>query len=269
MTRTFPQLLTLLGLMACLAALAAAAAAESAPDGFYSLTPNGIAADETAMLLLERSYYSGETIYKGSTGKPLNGACALHCAAVVISNLTGEAVSGQRIAAANNRDIRREASWTPFVSWGKIASAFQVSFHTENMAQYGSNLKNRGVKTAERRLRKAERLAALLGERSPDGGLIVHFNSSGQLNGSGAHRHAVVLMGYVTRDGALVDLLVNDSSLPAPEGVCVRMSASSLPESILGARKAAQARERGDNLTMLLMDYAVSCRWADINEEKP
>ena len=115
-------------------------------------------------------------------------------------------------------------------------------------------------------MRKMARLVELLGQSAPDSGLVVHFNSSGRLNGSGTHRHAVVLIGWIERDGAIVDLLVNDSSIPAPLGVCVRMSESSLPVSILGKRKAGQADARGDNLAMILMDYAVSCRWVRTEE---
>ena len=236
-------------------------------DGFYVLEGMAAAeAGETVHLTLEKTYYSGDTIYKGSTGKPLNGSCALHCAAVVISNLRGEEVTGQRVAAANNRDIRQEKSWTPFVSWGKVAGQFGVGIRTENMAQYSANLKRRGVKTSERRERKMARLAEILDASAPDGGLIVHFNSSGQMNGNGSHRHAVVLIGYITAGDRIVDLLVNDSSLPAPEGVCVRMSRSSLPESILGRKRTEKALHSGDSLAMILMDYAVSCRWV-IKEE--
>ena len=242
-------------------------AEESGMDAFYDLAALAVAREgETIHLQIPQSYYSGETIYKGKTGKPLTGACALHCAAVVISNLKGQTVTGQQVAKANNRDIRRDTSWTPFVSWGKVGDAFSVRIRTEDMAQYGARLKQRGVKTSERRVRKMARLVELLGQSAPDSGLVVHFNSSGRLNGSGTHRHAVVLIGWIERDGAIVDLLVNDSSIPAPLGVCVRMSESSLPVSILGKRKAGQADARGDNLAMILMDYAVSCRWVRTEE---
>ena len=237
-------------------------------DGFYALDGLARTAEgETAVLLLDRTYYSGDTIYKGTTGKPLKGACALHCAAVVFSNLRGEAIGGQRIAAANNRDIHQASSWTPFVSWGKVASQFGFRVQTADMAQYGANLKRHGVKTAERRARKMARLAEILEASGAGSGVIVHFNSSGQLNGSGSHRHAVVLMGYIAEDGRIVDLLVNDSSLPAPEGVCVRMSESSLPVSILGQKRTDSAAAQGENLAMILMDYAVSCRWANREEQ--
>ena len=236
-------------------------------DGFYTL--DGLVSadeDETVVLLLDRTYYSGDTIYRGTTLKPLKGSCALHCAAVVFSNLRGEGISGQQIAAANNRDIRQASSWTPFVSWGKLSSQFGFTVHTTNMAQYGANLKKHGVKTVERRQQKMARLTEIFETSGSGGGLIVHFNSSGQLNGSGAHRHAVVLMGYIVENGQVTDLLVNDSSLPAPQGVCVRMSRSSLPVSILGQRRVDQAAANGDNLAMILKDYAVSCRWASQEE---
>ena len=243
-------------------------AEETGTDGFYDLPQIVEERDgEHAVLLLDRTYYSGETIYKGSTRKPLNGACALHCAAVLISNLRQEAVTGQRVAKANNRDIRNDTSWTPFVSWGKVASAFGVSIQTANMAQYGERLKKRGVSTSERRMEKLERLLEIFRESAPDSGLIVHFNSSGRLNGSGTHRHAVVLMGYLEREGEIVDLLINDSSVLTPGGACVRMSESSLPVSILGKKKAERAEQAGENLTLVLMDYAVSCRWAVLENE--
>ena len=260
----------LAGLLALLAVLGCgmARADGGGGDGYYDLREIALPREgESVILLRESSYYSGDTIYKGSTGRPLNGACALHCAAVLISNLRGETVTGQQVAKANNRDIRQERSWTPFVSWGKVASAFGVSVRTENMAQYGNQLKNHGVKTAGRRTQKMARLVEIMRASALDGGLMIHFNSSGRLNGSGTHRHAVVLMGYIEQNGEIVDLLINDSSVPAPGGACVRMSESSLPESILGQKKADQARTKGENVAMLLMDYAVSCRWASLDEQ--
>ena len=254
--------ITALLLAVLLAGQACCLAEYTGADAFYDLSALPVLSEgETARLLLSRSYYSGETVYKGSTTKPLNGACALHCAAVVISNLRGSAVSGQQVAKANNRDIRNDSRWTPYVSWGKVASAFDISVHTEDMAQYGNRLKQRGVKSAERRRQKMARLVELFEEHAAGSGLIVHFNSSGVLNGSGTHRHAVVLMGVVERGGEAVDLLINDSSVAAPGGACVRMSESSLPLSIMGKRKAEQAAAKGENLALLLMDYAVSCRW--------
>ena len=257
----------------CLAALMlfmllcpAAMAEEAKMDGFYDLKPLiGEREGETAVLLLDRTYYSGETIYKGTTGRPLNGSCALHCGAVLISNLRGEIVTGQQVAKANNRDIKDARRWTPFVSWGKVASAFGVSVQTENLAQYGNNLKNKGIGAEERRARKMEHITEVFRTRSADGGLMIHFNSSGRLNGSGTHRHAVVMVGYIERDGQITDLLINDSSVPAPEGVCIRMSESSLPVSIIGQRRLDKVKAEGGDIAMLLMDYAVSCRWAYAN----
>ena len=239
-----------------------ASAEETAMDGYYDLKEIvSVNEGETAVLFLERSYYSGDQIYKGRTGRPLNGACAMHCAAVLISNLRGEAVTGQQVAKANNRDIHNEKRWTPFVSWGKVASAFDISVRTEDLAQYGNYLKNHRFKTGERRAMKMARIVEIYRDRAENVGMMIHFNSSGRLNGSGNHRHAVVLMGYIERDGDIVDLLINDSSVPAPVGACVRMSRSSLPEPIIGAKKYRKAVEDGEDIAMLLMDYAVSCRW--------
>ncbi len=243
-----------------------AQAEEPKMDGFYDLGPLVSEREgETVVLLLDRTYYSGEMIFKGHTGRPLNGACALHCGAVLISNLRGEKVTGQQVAKANNRDIHNENRWTPFVSWGKVASAFGISVKTVNLAQYGSNLKSHGVKTADRRVMKMERIVEIFRDSAEAGGLMLHFNSSGRMNGSGNHRHAVVLVGYIERDGRVADLLINDSSVPAPEGVCIRMSESSLPVSIIGQRKLDKALEAGEDIAMLLMDYAVSCRWARLD----
>ena len=262
----FARVLAALMLVTLLAP--AAMAEEAKMDGFYDLQPLiGEREGETAVLLLDRTYYSGETIYKGTTGRPLNGSCALHCGAVLISNLRGEIVTGQQVAKANNRDIKDARRWTPFVSWGKVASAFGIDLFTENLAQYGNNLKNRGVGTDERRARKMAKILDVFRASGQNAGMMLHFNSSGRLNGSGTHRHAVVLMGYIKQNGEIVDLLINDSSVPAPGGACVRMSESSLPESILGQKKADQARARGENVAMLLMDYAVSCRWASLDEQ--
>ncbi len=245
-----------------------ALAEEQYGDGYYDLAPIIEAReDENVVLFLDRSYYSGEQIYKGSTRRPLNGACAMHCGAVLISNLRGEAVTGQQVAKANNRDIQDEKRWTPFVSWGKVASAFGIDLFTENLAQYGNNLKNRGVGTDERRARKMAKILDVFRASGQNAGMMLHFNSSGRLNGSGTHRHAVVLVGYIERGGEVVDLLVNDSSVAAPKGACVRMSESSLPESIIGAKKTQKALEKGESVAMLLMDYAVSCRWAQLDNE--
>ena len=58
----------------------------SIPDATYALLPLIEKKEgEETVLALESSYYSGETIYKGTTSAPLTGACALHCAAVVIT----------------------------------------------------------------------------------------------------------------------------------------------------------------------------------------
>lgn len=257
-----------LGMLLALWLVTAAALADGgAGDGFYELgaIPR-VQEGEEAVLLLERSYYSGDPVYKGKTDLPLNGACALHCGAVLISNLRGETVTCQQVAKANNRDIRDDKRWTPFVSWGKVASAFGISLHTENITQYGDYLRNHGIKKDERRLKKMSHLVELFQDSGQNGGMMIHFNSSGRLNGSGTHRHAVVLVGYIQRDGQITDLLINDSSIPAPQGACVRMSDSSLPASIIGEKQVDRLRSKGEDIAMILMDYAVSCRWAEMDE---
>ena len=263
-----PRTAVFLALLALLFSFAALAE-EAAGDGFYDLNPLvSVKEEENAVLFLERSYYSGEQIYKGTTRRPLNGACALHCGAVLISNLRDETVSGQQVAKANNRDIKNEKRWTPFVSWGKVASAFGVDLHTANIAQYGDNLKRRGVRDDERRAMKRARIVEVYRSSGQNGGMMVHFNSSGRLNGSGTHRHAVVLVGYIERGGEIVDLLVNDSSVAAPAGGCVRRSEASPPLSIIGARKLKKAEDKGEDIAMMLMDYAVSCRWATLDDKQ-
>ena len=128
------------------------------------------------------------------------------------------------------------------------------------MVQYGTWLKNTGVRKDERRHNKIETLAEALNQHGQDTGIILHFNASGQLNGSG-HRHAVVLLGYILKDKQVVDLLISDSNVKAPEGACVRLSRSSLPLSMLGKKAFKKANENGDNLALLMMDYIVSYRY--------
>ena len=61
------------------------------PDTWYDLLPQiQLAEGEELVLALPRSYYSGEPVYKGTNGAVLSGACALHSASVVLSNLSGE-----------------------------------------------------------------------------------------------------------------------------------------------------------------------------------
>ncbi len=231
------------------------------PDTWYDLSSIAQTEEgEAMMLVLPRSYYSGEPVYKGNTGLPLSGACALHCASVLISNLAGEEITGQEITAANNRDIRDPRHWVNYVAWGKLATRYQVDFYSFNMVQYGTWLKNTGVRKDERRHNKIETLAEALNQHGQDTGIILHFNASGQLNGSG-HRHAVVLLGYILKDKQVVDLLISDSNVKAPEGACIRLSRSSLPLSMLGKKAFKKANENGDNLALLMMDYIVSYRY--------
>ena len=230
------------------------------PDTYYELSPLvRLAQGEELVLALPLSYYSGEPVYKGNTGVRLSGACALHSAAVVISNLTGHTVTGQDVTAANNRDIRSASRWVNYVAWGKLATRFGVDFDSFNMAQYGSRLKARGVGKDERRHSKMETLAEALRLYGDGTGIILHFNASGQQNGSG-HKHVVVLLGYIVKDSEVTDLLVSDSAVKAPQGACVRLSESSLPLSMLGKKPLAKAVDKGENLALLMMDYVVSYR---------
>ncbi len=248
-------------LLLILAPTAALAGDAGGPDGFYELRPIvALNEGETAVLAMETSYYSGETVYKGKTGKVLSGACALHCGAVMISNLKGTEVTGQQVTKANNRDIREESHWIPFVSWGKVAKAFQVDFRGANMAQYRARQKKKGTTKESRRIDVMRTLISALETYAPASGLAMHFNSTGRQNGSG-HKHAVVLLGYIEKDGVPVDLLLTDSSIAPPLGACVRLSESSLPVSMLGQKKADAARLNGDNLAYLMMDYVVSYRY--------
>ena len=229
------------------------------PDTTYDLAPLvTLKEGEELHLTLESSYYSGETVYKGSTGKVLTGACALHCAAVTITNLTGKTVTGQDAARANNVSKTSGKYWSAFVSWGKLGNSFGVDFESFNLAQYGARLRANGVGTTERRQKKLDTIVEALETYASKSGLIVHFNATGKLNGSGK-RHAVVVVGYIKKDDAVSDLLLSDSSVPAPTGACVRLSQSSLPLSMLGEKKLAKTEE--SDLPAILMDYAVSYRY--------
>ena len=236
----------------------------SIPDATYALLPLIEKKEgEETVLALESSYYSGETVYKGTTSTPLTGACALHCAAVVITNLSGETVTAQQVAKANNISKTSARYWRAFVAWGKLESAYRVRFDCFDMAQYGSRLKANGVKTDDRRRGKLDALISALNEKGAGVGLIVHFNSTGKLNGSGK-KHAVVVLGYIKKNGVVTDLLISDSSVAPPSGACVRLSESSLPLSMLGEKKLAKADR--ETLALQMMDYVVSYRFI---EKKP
>ena len=246
-----------------LVTLAASAEKEETflPDASYDLSPLiRLEEGEELVLALSRSYYSGEPVYKGTNGAVLSGACALHCASVVLSNLSGEEITGQEVTAANNRDIREPRRWVNYVAWGKLATRYQVNFSSFDMAQYDTWLRNNGVHKAERRQNKMESLAEALDQHGRDTGVILHFNGSGKLNGSG-HRHTVVLLGYIMKDKQVTDLLISDSNVKAPDGACVRLSLSSLPLSMLGKKALKKANENGDSLALLMMDYIVSYRY--------
>ncbi len=252
------RLLTFLLLLSLLVPACAEEAARL-PDTTYELAPLvTLSEGEELVLTLQSSYYSGETVYKGSTGKVLTGACALHCAAVVITNLTGKTVTAQEAARANNISKTSGKYWSAFVSWGKLGNSFGVDFESFDLAQYGSRLRANGTDKVERRQKKLDMIVEALENYAGASGLIVHFNATGQLNGSGK-RHAVVVVGYIQKDGVVTDLLLSDSSVPAPAGACVRLSQSSLPLSMLGEKRLAKTAE--SELAALMMDYAVSYRY--------
>ncbi len=229
------------------------------PDGWYETRINAdIAAWEEAVLPFASSYYSGETVYKGSTRDELYGACALHSASVVITNQTGEVHTAQEMAAANNAGARYASSWTNYVAWGKTGSRFGFDFSTANLALVRQHMAR--VSDAQRRADMLQEVARLFDENGSHGGLILHFNSSQELNGAGT-RHVVVMLGYVLEEDTVCDLLINDSSVPAPQGVCVRLSQSSLPKAMLGEKRCAELSEDGENMALRMMDYIVSGRW--------
>lgn len=241
-------------------------AADQSPeaDTVYELAPLIELSDgEEMALTTPSSYYSGAPVYKGTSSQLLTGACALHCASVVITNIKGDAVTAQEVTKANNISKVSSKYWVAFVAWGKLESAFGVRFQSFDMAQYSARLKARGIKADERRTDKINTLCAALDENAAGVGLIVHFNSTGQLNGSGK-RHAVVVLGYVKKDGQVTDLLIGDSSVQASRGACVRLSESSLPLSMLGKKKLAKADK--STLALTMMDYVVSYRYVSLKE---
>ena len=215
---------------------------------------------EELRLALPTTYYSNGVVYKGDTKTELTGACALHCAAVVLSNRLGRTIGAQEVAAANNVSIKKARYWRAYVAWGKLEKAYGVYFSSFDMAQFGLRLKARGVKTAQRRQEKLSAVAAALDSYGQGTGLVIHFNSAKQLNGAG-RRHAVVVMGYILKDGVVTDLIVNDSSGVAPLGAASRLAESVLPHGMLGEKALKQTDP--DTLPLLLMDYLVSYRWIE------
>lgn len=220
--------------------------------------------DEEAKLALRITYYSGGTVYKGGTETELTGACAMHCASVVLTNRLGKIVTAQEIAEANNAGINKARYWRSFVAWGKLEKAYGVRFFSFDMAQFGTRLKARGVKPEQRRQEKLNAVAAALDEYGQDTGLIIHFNSAKTLNGAG-RRHAVVVMGYILKDGVVTDLLVNDSSGNTALRAAYSLKESTLPHSMLGDKIVSSADP--DTIPLLLMDCLVSYRWIETSEE--
>ena len=247
----------LLALLLC----APAAAAEQQDAGWFTLAEIALVQPwEQAVLPFSRSYYSGETVYKGGSAAELAGSCAIHAASVVLSNSRGEPVSAQQIARINNATVRNEADWSNYVAWGRIGKPFQLDFSGMNLADERKQLRAQGLSGEALRRGLMQRVAALFDEHGSSTGLILHFNNSGELNGAGT-RHVVVMLGYITEDGEVCDLLLSDSSVPAPEGACVRLSQSSVPRAMLGERSFTQLAGDGEDMALLPMDMLVSCRW--------
>ena len=219
---------------------------------------------EEAVVVVPQTCYSGGTVWRGSTKKELTGACALHCAAVMVSNATGVIQDVQGVTAVNNNGRKSPSSWTNFVAWGKVGNAYGVAFESIDLLSYVKKNKKKGMSEDEIRYLKLEKICDTLQSYGQNVGLVIHFNSSKKLNGSGK-RHAMVLLGYIKKDGKIVDLLMNDSSIDAPEGVCVRLTESTVAHSMMGEEKSKAAGER---LVYLLMDYAVSCRYIAENENE-
>lgn len=228
-------------------------------DGVYDLSEQiTLREGEELYLARETSYYSAAPVYKGTTSAELPGCCVLHSSAVVITNLLGETVTAQTLARANNKGYNTVNNWTSIVVWGRLARACDVDFARENLADYRQKLRARGNSGAERRDALLERIRQNLETHGDFIGLIAHFNSSGEVNGNG-RMHAVTVMGYIKKDGKIVDLVVNDCNVPPPQGACVRMSESSLASSMIGEKKIKSMTE--EEIVTALMDVIVSCRW--------
>lgn len=228
-------------------------------DAFYTIEDFSLSAEgEEVFLCRDSTYYSGAPVYKGATKEELPGACVLHSASVLVSNLRNEPHTAQEAALANNKGFNAPRSWTSVVVWGRLAGAFSVQFASESMAEYRARLKSRGIKQPERSELMLDKLRQALEIHGDGVGLMLHFNSSGKANGGG-RMHTVVLVGYIKKDGKIIDLLVNDCNVAPPGGACVRLSASTLPQSMLGERRLAGMDDA--EIVTALMETVVTCRW--------
>lgn len=257
----------LLGLLLAALFLMGAAAAEDAAagDGYYDLAQLvSLDAGETAVLLNASSWYSGDAVYRAKTQRTLPGSCVLHCVSVMLTNARGSAVTAQEVAQANNAGVKA-ASWSANVTWSRVEKQFVALFGSESLVAFDRQLRLEGVARNERRQRKMAYIASLAEQYGRGVGVLVHFNSSGSINGGG-RRHGVVVLGYIMRDGRVTDLLISDSATPAPQGACVRMSRSVVPHSMLGDR--GLKNRTPEEALLLAMDGAVSCRYL-MGEDDP
>lgn len=227
-------------------------------DAFYPLEAHETAEEEEVYFCRDSSYYSGAPVYKGATSQELPGACVLHSAAVLISNLRNTPCTAQEAALANNKGYNSPRNWTSIVVWGRIAGAFSVQFQPESMSEYRSRLKARGVKKNERSEMMLDKLRQMLETHGDGIGLMLHFNSTGKSNGDG-RMHTVVLVGYVKKGDKIVDLIVNDCNVAPPEGVCVRLRDSTLPKAMIGEKKLSGMTDA--EVVTALMETLVTCRW--------
>lgn len=227
-------------------------------DGVYELPPLvALRPGETYRLIGNSSYYSGDTVYKGESGQELKSACVLHALSVMLTN-GGKPATAQELAYWNNHGYNRDSSWTAIVTYGRIGSRYKVKFSVVNLLSKDEGWRKKKLSMEERQQKKLSLMEELLFSEAVETGLVIHFNSTRQLNGQG-NRHTVIAVGAVyDESGNVVDLLLSDSGIPAPDGACVRLGDSSLPERMLG-EKMEELSDEG--IALGLMDYAVSCRY--------
>ena len=214
---------------------------------------------EEIVLLAPISFYSGDIVYKGNSGLELGGACVMHAASLMISNLHGEETHVQEIAVANNKGYNKDRNWTPYVSWGRIETPFHVDFTSFDLVRFSRNLNKSQYPTQDdKRQAKMQSCLEALTNHGKNLGIMLHFNQTKSINGVG-RRHTVVLLGVVKKDGKIIDFIVSDSSVPAPEGIAIRMSESTLPTTLIPEKQLATLDK--EDLPFLLIDFLVSYRY--------
>ena len=67
---------------------------------------------------------------------------------------------------------------------------------------------------------------------------------------------------------ALVLMLIKVGPSGDPFAIASVIVYASLPLSIIGAKKLQKAIDKGESVAMILMDYAVSCRWATMESKQ-